>query len=498
MLRQKLGRFFSRFGYLFYIFLIVFIFVTLCSKCSFLYPFNDWVDSNVYFTIGKAMLHGKVLYRDIFDHKGLYIFVIHSLAYLISDKSFAGVYLIQLVTGFFYGLALYRILLLYIDKLHAAVFLPVLVFMTYAAVSYCHGDSAEEIMLPMFGWSLLWLLQYARGERLGFYRYALSGAFAAVGFWIKFTLCGLFFGWILLAFIFEIKDGSVKRAFIGAACFAAAFVAATAPVLIYFAVNGALGDMFEVYIYNNVFVYTGSGGSGIFAKIGSALYGYIISIGYGYTYYISIIPAFIYLARSKQFTRREKIAVFVLYALTNFFIFAGGRKSKYYGLPSCIFAYTGAVALCRTDVLHNLFVKIAKRTGAAVSAVVIALSCLAFLVSPNVGFMFYKKSDLIQYKFAEIIEQTPDATILNYGTLDLGLYTVTGTIPDCKYYFKPNINLEVITDTQNRWVTEGISDYVVCVNTPPENIELHYELAAEGTQKYEGKMMTYYLYKLSA
>ncbi|MDE6001739.1 MAG: hypothetical protein K2G96_05430, partial [Clostridia bacterium] len=64
--------------------------------------------------------------------------------------------------------------------------------------------------------------------------------------------------------------------------------------------------------------------------------------------------------------------------------------------------------------------------------------------------------------------------------------------------FKPNIGLEAIMEMQNEWVLEGKSDFVVCVDTPPENIDLNYTLVAEGRQKYEEKVFDYYLYELTS
>ena len=58
------------------------IFITLCSKCSFLYGFNEWVDTNCLFTVGKSMMNGKVLYKDIFDHKGPLIYLLYGIAVL--------------------------------------------------------------------------------------------------------------------------------------------------------------------------------------------------------------------------------------------------------------------------------------------------------------------------------------------------------------------------------------------------------------------------------
>ena len=40
-----------------------------CTRSSFLFPMNNWDDANSYFTMGKSMMHGILIYRDIFDQK---------------------------------------------------------------------------------------------------------------------------------------------------------------------------------------------------------------------------------------------------------------------------------------------------------------------------------------------------------------------------------------------------------------------------------------------
>ena len=41
--------------------LIAALVLVWCSKSSPLYAFNDWMDANIFFTMGKSMLHGRVL-----------------------------------------------------------------------------------------------------------------------------------------------------------------------------------------------------------------------------------------------------------------------------------------------------------------------------------------------------------------------------------------------------------------------------------------------------
>ena len=84
-----------------------------CSKSSFGYPINDWSDANIYFTIGKGMTRGQVVYRDLYDHKGPLLYALHALCALISFWDFTGVYLMEIclaalfLTGAYHLMALY-------------------------------------------------------------------------------------------------------------------------------------------------------------------------------------------------------------------------------------------------------------------------------------------------------------------------------------------------------------------------------------------------------
>ena len=47
--------------------LAAFSLLAVCSKSSFLYPMNDWVDVNCFFTVGRGILRGLVPYRDLYE-----------------------------------------------------------------------------------------------------------------------------------------------------------------------------------------------------------------------------------------------------------------------------------------------------------------------------------------------------------------------------------------------------------------------------------------------
>ena len=69
----------------------------LCSKSSPLFVLNDWMDANIFFTMGKSMFQGRVLYRDVFDHKGPVLYLLYGLGWLLDHTCFTGVWLLEVL-----------------------------------------------------------------------------------------------------------------------------------------------------------------------------------------------------------------------------------------------------------------------------------------------------------------------------------------------------------------------------------------------------------------
>lgn len=96
----------------------------LATRSSFLYPCNNWDDANSYFSVGKAIFNGKLPYREVFDQKGILLYFLYGLCYLISHTTFAGVFVMECILAFFDLVGIYRILLLYMGRNTALVLTP--------------------------------------------------------------------------------------------------------------------------------------------------------------------------------------------------------------------------------------------------------------------------------------------------------------------------------------------------------------------------------------
>ena len=82
------------------------------------------------------------------------------------------------------------------------------------------------------------------------------------------------------------------------------------------------------------------------------------------------------------------------------------------------------------------------------------------------------REDTMQYRAAAVISETQGASLLNYGFMDAGFFTAAGLTPDVKYFHQTNVPLEEMLSEQNRYIEEGLCDYVVTRGKQPESIQI--------------------------
>ena len=168
------------------LFLFAVLLVTLFSTCSFLYPLNPWDDANVYMTIGNAMLAGKELYVDIFDHKGPVLFFLHEWAAMLSRSSFVGIYLIEIVCCYFFLLYSLKMMRLFTASTLTIPLTCLLGILTYSSDFFSYGDSVEEFALPLFAHSLYLMLKFVRDREVpSRFQSLVMGLGVALLFWMK-------------------------------------------------------------------------------------------------------------------------------------------------------------------------------------------------------------------------------------------------------------------------------------------------------------------------
>lgn len=135
------------------------VLLALCSKSSPLYAFNDWMDANIFFTMGRSMLGGRVLYRDVFDHKGPVLYLLYGLAGLVGGTDFRGVLVLEIIamTSFLYtGLRTAELLA---GRRLSVWWMALPAAGMAASRAFSHGGSAEELLLPFLAAALFSLVR---------------------------------------------------------------------------------------------------------------------------------------------------------------------------------------------------------------------------------------------------------------------------------------------------------------------------------------------------
>lgn len=482
--------------------------VTICSKSSPLYPINDWVDANCFFTVGKSMLKGLVPYRDLLEQKGPLLYALHALAALVSWDSFLGVWLIEVAAAALFLFFSCKTVELFHEK--AAWTVPFLAAAVYCTEAFCHGDSAEELCLPFLAATFYLAMKAVRTRTdMPARDFFLIGLMAACVFWTKFSLCGIYFGWFVVFAIDGFFHRKAGRVLLSVPLILAGLAVGTLPWLAYFGLHHAIGDWLHVYIYDNLFAYSRIDGGNTLLSLVQALYRGLRSL-------YRLLPGVILIVLGLVYGIVRKWKPEVVFAagmcfFAFFFGCIGGRSYAYYALAVAPYACLGLVPVCCLlfgGEAAGKATEKARRGGGkggwrrlvtpGLCVAYVGVAVLMLYMTPNRYLMGVKKESMPQYEFAAQMASVPGATLLNYGFLDGGFYLTSGTVPNCKAFCKLNMPLEEMDELQARYVREGLCDYVVTRGEPLGNADTNRRYVQVGLARsyLEGEYYIYYLYRL--
>lgn len=470
------------------------VFLTVCSKSSFLYPLNDWVDSNCFFTMGKAMMNGKVLYRDIYEQKGPLLYFMHGIAYLISNDSFIGVYFMEIISITFFLFFAAKCANLYLKK-EASLFMIVslLSFMILSSRAFVKGDSVEEFSLVFVMYGLYSVLRAIKSNRLLTNQEAFfNGIGAATILWMKFNLLGFYIGLVVFVLFWYLSVIEIRELFKIIGYFLLGVLLVTFPVIVYCLLTSSFTDMFTGYFYNNLFLYQ------VDKKESSIrlLVGMLMKLAQENLVFSIPMLAGIFWAFTRHF--KEMMVILLTFFTLMVTVFIGGRYYRYYGLIVSPFALFGLIAFF-SELERNKEGLLRKQT--AFVSIVFTFSIAAFVTyktSDNVYLMNVSKNEMPQFQFAKEINKEENPKVLNFGFLDGGFYTASNTVPQFKYFCKLNMPYQEMLDGQQSYIENAEADFVVTRDKKLEDYGIKsvaYKKIDEQSLIYDNKMRTYYLYR---
>ena len=499
--------FIKRHRLLLFSFLVSTFFLLLCSKSSPLYPMNDWVDVNCFLTVGKGMLNGKIPYVDLYEQKGPVLYFIYAFVALFSQRSFFGQYLLEVISV---GLFLYysgKIAGIYLGKNSLYIY-PIeaaLACIVCTTAAFTHGGSVEQMCLFMFVYALYTIIN-ACHENRGLTRKEaiLNGVFCSMAFWIKYTMVGFYLGIVLFVVIWY--TGWIRRArelLQTFKQFLVGFGVVSVIVLVYFAVNAALDDLYTCYFYNNIFLYPSESEMTMMENV-KLLFNEAMEKNL-------VFPTFLFLGlcylliNAKENPRDLVVTTvsFYLLMITTYM----GKGYVYYGLVFAAYTVFGLIAIAAAlqALLRSKLFEGAQIQPGLHRCLVTGLLCIYFYTlagttNQNAYLMEFDKYDMPQYKFADTMHLTHEnPTILNFGFLDGGFYYAADSLPVCPFFCTFNVAAPDMWSTQYDYINNGKVDFVITRRRKLEEYNVNtskYELIQTAEMMFENYPFTYYLYRL--
>lgn len=421
------------------LFMFAVLITTIFSTCSFLYPLNPWDDANVYMTIGNAMLSGKELYVDIFDHKGPVLYLMHEIAAMLSRSSFIGIYLIEIVCSFFFMWYSLRTMRLFSSSKITLPLTCLLGWLTMSSDLFYYGDSVEEFSLPILAHCLYFMLRFAQKRQTPlWWQSVIIGIGLGLIFWTKFNI--LFFyigGSIALAYI-AWRRSQLKEMGRIILWVSAGVILVSICVLSYFIAHGTVNALIDSYFMVNIFQYHGTATNGEpdfwwFPLIKLAIWAALT------------LPIFLVRIRWEI-----RLLVFGTYSIL-LLSFATMTVQFYYFLlmylfsPLVIYFFRNHIPAVRTYIVITL----------------IAIASAA--TNWNVVTMLNGTFPRSILEMAEIINanKSNDSEVLTFSSYDTGIYQHTRHLPPNKNYFMSSILDPDIRKEQADWVASGKVRYLV-------------------------------------
>jgi len=490
----------KKYGLLVWSFLCSIAILLYTTRSSVLFACNNWDDANSYFTMGKGMMNGLVIYRDMYDQKGPFLYLLYGIAYLISHKTFFGVFLFEILAATVFLLFAGKYIERKSSRTIAYILMPIVGAVVYSSWSFYFGGAAEEFCLPFLAISVYYLdelLHENIDDEKYKWIYAAVGVFAGIIMQIKYTMAGFFFAWVVISVVWLALQKKLSFSLKLFGRFILFAILPSVPWLIYFLATGSLDDWFRCYIYNNLFHYSqvATENYSIFTKIYEITKTLYWLVRDSFCYFFFIIAGFIIgLITEKGIVR--KFAPIFMFVCTYLVIFIGGNKLAYYSIPLMVLAIPGAASIAK---FINAGIKKCSKdipiaVSMGVSAVVLLLSIFfAANNTMNAKYRNFSKDDIWLFQAAEHL--TEDDTLLELNTIDAGLYTVTGIVPTCEYFQTNGIDLDIMFEEQKKYLKEGRTDYVLAVQFEPEFINEHYTLVDTYEYLEKDHEEIYYLYK---
>lgn len=287
---------------------------------------SSFSDSSVFRYIGKSMTMGIMPYRDIYDHKGILLYIINMCGYIISPAH--GIWVLEWLFLFTaMGISAYGCYKLVKNVWTAGM----ITLVSYSTLShfFCGGNLTEEYSLPLIALALLFFTEYFLKQEISLWKVGIIGACFGWAVLLRPNQIGV---WVACCFIIFLKLLFQKKImelvkYIG--CFFAGTFIAILPFLLYMIKHGIVKEFYEwCFAFN--FRYAGGGSNptnlwkamfSIFSNSGILLLGVVAFCCLAFSF-----------KKKSTLAYRILITYTVIYCINMVFCVMSGYGFEHYGI----------------------------------------------------------------------------------------------------------------------------------------------------------------------
>lgn len=420
------------------------------------------VDISIFTCIGKSLLQGKILYKDVFDHKTPYIYFINAF-FNIFDYRHIGLYILEVILLYIILLFSYKICKLFITNEYKVIVIVGILslLLNNHNITFLYSRTEMYAIAFLLPCIYQYLKLYIADKNVN---YIIIGLLCGITFMTNIKAIILIIPFILCDFINhnDVLTKIYKLIF--------GFIISVVPYIIYMIVTDSFKDFYEAVVNTNFIYATKTFNTQNLNSSFISIFNYDIKTYLPILIFMIFILASIILLVYCKVNKFVKISVISSFALACMYTFIIGRLHIYYLVIFIPFSL-------------SLFINLIKHTAFNFNRKITAILLLIFLlisflynypVIKNKNEYDNKLSYNINYAFTKHFGKSFD--IKNYKLLSLGFfpeaYIYTDADINYKYFFIPKLSYNAYSKPyieQYNYLNNKDPDIVIYTRTEVTN-----------------------------
>lgn len=304
-------------------------------------PLHPWLggetstDSSVFKTVTLMMEHGYMPYRDSFDHKGPFIYIINWFGNRISQ--YRGIWVIEVLAITITIFLMYKIARISCGIIASSI--TVLTAISLLFIYYEGGNITEEYAMPCIAVGIYIFIDFLLNEVISKVRLILSGICCGIVLMLRPNMIVVWFVFCLLTTALFIYKKEYKKLAELVSLFLIGIVIIILPVAIWLYANDDLSYFIQDYFIFNKRYTSIEGGIALFSSKWNAFFVFFNS-----TVYIIAFFSMIFHLRDKKLFN---ITYLIYLVLTIVYMVMSGMRYGHYGMiliPAVVYPISLAFA----------------------------------------------------------------------------------------------------------------------------------------------------------